>query len=143
MLQALGSVSNGLVGPAGLPAFWGTELVSPEKAVGERERVLDSSNSPSFLSDSVGGLSLPPKAPGRGAPRTSCPLVLPEQHDRERHPARAWRERPQGRLPAVQEPPGANGLPAAGLGRQPTEASPQNAPGALRLGIPVRQPQGH
>lgn len=105
--------------------------------------MLDSSNAPSFLPDSVGGLSLPPKAPGRGAPRTSGPLVLPEQHDRERHPARARRERPHGRLPAVQEPPGADGLPAAGLGRQPTKASPQNAPGALRPGTPVRQPQGH
>lgn len=40
--------------------------------------MLDSSDSPSFLPDSVGGLSLPPKAPGRGVPRTSGPLVLLE-----------------------------------------------------------------
>lgn len=103
----------------------------------------DSRNCPSFLSDSAGGLGLPPKASGRGAPRPSSPLVLPEQHDGERRPARAQRERPHGRLPAVQEPPGADGLPAAGLGCRPAKASPQNAPGALRHRIPVRQPRGH
>lgn len=103
----------------------------------------DSSNCPSFLYDSDGGLGLPPKASGRGAPRPSSPLVLPEQHDGERRPARAQRECPQGRLPAVQEPSGADGLPAAGLGCRPAKASPQNAPGALRHRIPVRKPRGH
>lgn len=99
----------------------------------------DSSNCPSFLCDRAGGLGLPPEASGRGAPRPSRPLALSEQHDGERRPARAQRERPHGRLPAVQEPPGADGLPAAGLGCRPAKASPQNAPGALRLRIPVRQ----
>ena len=103
----------------------------------------DSSNCPSFLYDSDGGLGLPPKASGCGAPRPSSPLVLPEQHDEERRPAQAQRERPHGRLPAVQEPPGADGLPAAGPGCRPAKASPQNAPGALRHRIPVRKPQGH
>ena len=34
-------------------------------------------------------------------------------------------------------------LPAAGLGCRPAKASPQNAPGALRHRIPMKQPRGH
>lgn len=97
-----------------------------------------SSNSSSLLHDSAGGLGLPPKAPGRGAPCPSGPLVLPEEHDRERRPAWAQWERPLSGVPSVQVPSGADGLPAAGLGRRPAKASPPNTPGALRHGIPVR-----
>lgn len=101
----------------------------------------DSSDSSSFLHDSAGGLGLSPEAPGCGATRPSRPLVLSEQHDREWHPARARRERPPSGVPAVQAPPGADGLPAAGPGCRPAKASPQNAPGTLGHGTPVRQPQ--
>lgn len=95
-----------------------------ERKTVREERVPDSRNCPSFLSDSAGGLGLPPKASGRGAPRPSSPLVLPEQHDGERRPAWAQRERPHGRLPAVQEPPRSRWAPAAGLGCRPAKASP-------------------
>lgn len=141
--RALGRVSDGLVGPSGLPALWGIELVSQERAgkQRERERKPALSNSPSFLPNSAGGLCLPPEAPGRGASGPSGPLVFPEQHDGERCPAWAWRERPRGGVPAVQGPPGTDGLPAAAPGCWPAKASPQNAPGTLRHRIPVRQPQ--
>lgn len=100
-----------------------------------------SSKCPRFLSNSTGGLRVPPEAPGCGAPCPASPLGFPEQRERERCPAGAQRERPHGGAPAVQEPSGADGLPAAGPGHWPATAGPQNAPGTLRRSIPVRQPQ--
>lgn len=75
---------------------------------------------------SAGGLSLPPKASGCGAACSSCPLVLPEQHDhdRERHPAWPWWECPHGGMSTVSEPPGTNGLPPARLCHWAAKASP-------------------
>lgn len=100
-----------------------------------------SNKSTRFLSNSASGLRVPPEAPGCGAPCPSSPLVFPEQHDQEQCPPRARWERPHGGAPAVPEPPGADGLPAAGPGRWPATAGPRNAPGTLRHSIPVRQPQ--
>lgn len=49
----------------------------------------DSRNCPSFLSDSAGGPGLLPRKPQAvELSRPSSPLVLPEQHDGERRPAR-------------------------------------------------------
>lgn len=103
----------------------------PREGSGRRERLTQLF----VLHDSAGGLRVPPKAPGCGAPRASSSLVLPEQHDREWGPARAQWERPHSGVSAVQVPPGADGLPAAGLGRRTAAASPQNPPGTLRHGI--------
>ena len=139
MSPALDVVSNELVGLSGLPGLQGIELVSPERAAGEGKRVC--LKSLRFLFNSAGGLRVPPEAPGCGAPCPSSPLVSPGQHDREWCPARAWWERPHSGSPAVQEPPGAHGVPAAGPGRWPATAGPQNAPGTLRPRIPMRQPQ--
>lgn len=134
-VKILGQCAYGRDQPCWAAALWRTVLVSKVRAVGEK-RVPGSSDLPSFLPDSVGGFSLPPKASGSGAACPSCPLVLLEQHDWEWHPAWAGWERPNGGMPAIQEPPEANGLPPAGLCRQPAKASSQNAPGTLRHRVP-------
>ncbi|XP_037669068.1 TOG array regulator of axonemal microtubules protein 2 isoform X2 [Choloepus didactylus] len=92
---------------------------------------------------SVGDLSLPPEASGRGAARPACALAPPEQCEGEGRPARAQREPPRRAGPALQEPPGADGLPAAGLHCWAAKASPQNTPGTAGHGILMRPPLGH
>lgn len=104
-------------------------------AAGEKweERARSSNDPSSFLCDSAGGLSVPPKASGRGAAHPSGPLVLPEQDERQQHAAGTWWERPHGGVQAGWKPPGANGVPPAGLRCQSAPACPQDAPGTCRL----------
>lgn len=118
-------------------------VLAPQERV-EAAEMVPSSSDPilSFLPDSVGGFSLPSETSGRGAPCPPCPLVPPEQHDWGWHPARAQCKRPDGGDPAVQDPPAANGYPAAGLCRWAAKASSQNAAGTLKHRVPRRQLQG-
>lgn len=102
------------VSSAGVPALCSEHRTSAAREKWE-ERVHSSNDPLSFLCDSAGGLSVPPKASGCGAAHPSSPLVLPEQDDRQRRAAWTRWERPHGGVQTGWKPPGANGLPPAGL----------------------------